>query len=568
MTEAVRQAEAAILDGIGSGTRKPRHRRPSASPNSLRTFLVQHVMTDRGPFSFVGYRPLRDICDVLAGSARTVDIVKPTQKGFTTAIGFGYTLWQAHRNDRNVGYFLPTNKLAEEILATRFRPAVRDSDLRSSIRETPSKGLVRVADRYAYFLGLEAVENAISRPFDLNIYDEVDDLNQDHLTIARQRLDASDFGREVAFACGRFPGEGIHGRYLLGDQRRWVVRCPACSVDQILEDDFPGNMAIVDGHWRTHCIACHRPVDGEAHGRFVAQRPDVRDRVSFQVSALAFGCTDLDRIMSEWDAAQRDRRELAAFRCSKLALPDAGDRQAILVEDISRVLRPHPLASPRFVGIDVGDICHVAMCGASTTSGGFEFVHFSAMRGEELVTILQALDSEMQFEGILIDQKPEGSLARAVCRAFPGRAWLQEFRAKETEELKELGDERFDRLVFEREETIEHFFDRIKSGHVWFPQQWEGAPFEKSAPGRHLLTGSQKEDKTDRHGIPVRKFRSGSVQNHYMMACVFADVVARRNVGLETAIHEVRISDSKRATAELGSTSRRSTSNLAEEFSA
>ena len=546
----------AIVAGAKADGRGP-YIRPSKSARSLTDFLCRHIRTDRGPFSFAGHKPLKAICEALVADVAATDVQKPTQKGFTTALGFGYTLWEADRNARNVLYFLPTNTLAKDIVKTRFRPAIRDSEIRAGVRDTPSEGLVQVgrAEKAIYFLGLETVVNAISRPSDVNVYDEVDDLDQENLRIARQRLDGSPYAREVGFACGRTPNEGMHARYLAGDQRRWVVTCRRCRHEQIPEDDFPANMALIDEHWRTVCGKCRRPIDFEACGRFVAQKPGVKDRQSFQVSALAFGCQDIDRLMREWHEAQFSRRDLAAFRYSKLGIPDAGDRAALTAETLTRATRPRRAegAIPHYLGIDVGDVCHWALATPCDVSGALDFAAFGSCPGDRLLECVAAIDGETPLDGILIDQRPEGSLARAICRAYPGRAWLQTFRrSDEKEDEKALDGEIYDRLAMDRDELLEHFCDQVKAGLVWFPETWDGERFASSAPGRQVLAGSQKEERKDGNGLTVLRFRAGAVQNHWFMASAFAFVIARRQSGRMLAVREVRVGGKALAMAELG----------------
>jgi len=537
--------EDVIRDVAGHASRTA-HRRPTSSARDFFAFVRSHIRTDRGAFSFDGYRPLREIAEVVCrNDARRVDMVKPTQCGYTTLFGFGYPLWQAIRNDRNVGYFVPTDDMATAMLKTRLRAALDGSGL--DVEPTSSDGIVTVGpgDRRILWLGLTSVHNAISWPLDVEVLDEVDDLNQEHMALARERLDGSDYGHEIAFARSRYPGEGIHGRYLEGDQRRWVVQCPACKHEHIPADSFPQNVAMVDGAWTRACPGCHRALDFERHGRFVATRPDAPS-ISFQVSVLAFGKTDIPRIMAEWEQAQGNRKKIALFRGSKLALPDAGDRQALTAEDLMRATAPGAeiTVPPLFVGVDVGDICHISGSGQLGETLAFSF--FDKVRGEDLLERLDALESEIRcmgragITGLLIDQKPEGSLARAVCRRFPGRARLQEFKAVEKESEKDLEGERFDRMEFEREDTLEHFCDRVKASTILFPDRWQGVPFAQSEPGSHILTGSQKDESAGRLGLTVRKFRSGSVLNHYFMSSVFAMHVATRAVGLETAIQTAR----------------------------
>lgn len=551
MPETIQQ----IIDREAAKTSSTDHRKPTQSMTDHAAFVGSRIATDRGAFGWIGYKPLREIARVaVLETSEKVAIEKPTQRGFTTW-GFGYSLWQAERNGRNSLYFLPTNDLAKDVARNRFAPAVGGGDLDEPMQGRTSGIVHRTPNgRTIYFLGLDTVRNAISRPADICVWDEVDDLDPENMELSRQRLDASPYAHELAFCCGRYPEEGIDAMYLAGDRRRWIVRCKACGAEHIPEERFPANFGRTDAGWITICPACGRPMDFESCGQFVAEAPSVKGRISFRVSALAFGCTNPDRIMAEWTDAQGDRRKIAAFRSSKLATPDGGDRQSLSASDVARVLAPCPASGPlKYVGVDTGDWCHVAVCGASSGGPGYGFGEFWRVRGEELIACLQGIAGRHGIDGILVDQRPEGSLARAVCRAFPGVAWLQSFRrVDQKEDEKELAGEVFPTMIFEREEALEHFCDEVKGGRIWFPESWQETPFLKSEPCRHIITGSGKEEVRTAHDKTVLAFRGGSVANHWMMASVFATTIARRQMGREVAIHEVHVSERTRVTRELG----------------
>jgi hypothetical protein len=555
-----------LLDAVRKGAKATRRTiRPRTSRNALAEFITAHIRTDKGPHSWSGYRPLREICIELTDDVPSVDVLKPVQVGVTTSLGFGYPLWQGYEQRRHGMYYLPTDKMVRDVMKSRFPEAIRGSDIARDVRNTESDGLILVGpeQRRIVWAGMREVRNVRQWPADYCVYDEVDDLNQENLLVAKGRLAASSYAHEVAFACGHYPGEGIHGRYLLGDQRQWVVSCTACRTDHVLADEFPGCIQRATGRnagspeWRRVCVKCGAPVNEGRDGRFVALRPGVQGRRSYRVSALDFGATHLGRLMADYADALADRRKLAVFRSERLAAPDAGDRAALTAEIVSRATRPRDGAiavPPRYIGIDVGDMCHAALAGVSGDE--VAYVGFARMRGEDVLGWLAAQDAAYRFDAVVIDQKPEGSLAREVCRRYPGRAWMQEFRrGAEAEDAKTLEGEQFPKLSMERELVIENFCDRVKAAAegkpgATFPETWDGVPYAQSAPARHIVTGSQREEKTDANGIPVLRFRSGRVENHWLMACVFAHAASQR-IG-SRGISEIRVSGGTLRTSEIG----------------
>jgi len=529
-------------------SRTSRRALPAAPDAGLREFLTSFIQTRTGPFSFEHHTALVGICDALADpDIPRIDVLKATQIGLTTLAGFGCGLWEAAVHRRNVGYFLPTNKMARELVGERLRHAAHE-DLAERMRVNSSDGIVRAGEGRIYVRGLYSILSALSVPLDVNLYDEVDDLNREHFLWARQRLDGSAYAREIAFACGRHPGEGIDARFQEGTQHHWHLRCRACGkADQVPELLFPENVRRVEDMWRVVCVGCGAPLDVEADGRWVAHYPD-RGSTSFRVSALAIPRMRLDRLMREWQAAQTDRRLLAPFRCSKLALPDAADRLALTAEDIGRAVgdyAPTVSAEHSYVGIDTGDWCHLAVA-VIADADKICYVNFERMRGEALVERLKTLDRTFHFAGLLIDQRPEGSLARAVCRAFPGVSYLQQFASAEREDTKPLAGESFRVLSFEREETLGAWCDlvRRKPPRLIFPRtvdQTHESSFLESDVARHILTGAQRAESTDRTGHTVYRFRGGAVENHYFMASVFAWRIAGHMCGRQVSAEDIAL---------------------------
>jgi len=507
-----------------ASTTRPRARRaprPALERPTLPEFLAASIQTRDGPFTFAGRAPLVGICDALGNPAiRRVDILKATQIGMTTLAGFGYALWETAVNGRNVGYFLPTEWMAREVVGERLRWAVGEKcgfDLGINAND----GIARTGRGRIYVRGLITIHGALSVPLDVNLYDEVDDLNPDHFLWARQRLDASHYAREIAFACGRFPGEGMDARFQSGTQHHWHVKCRRCrNADNVLELAFPD---CVKRHGEGYALACTRcggTLDA-ANGQWVAHYPD-RQHMSFRVSALGMSALSLDRLMDEWDLALREKRLMAPFRCSKLALPDAAERQALTAQDLINACAPDAAISrPVYVGVDTGDWCHIAV--AEPVDSALVYRLFDRVPGEELVARLVMLASQHRIAGILVDERPEGSLARAVCRAFPRVAMMQQFTAADYARRKTLAGETFGVLSFDREDTLGAWCDHVRMSppRVLFPRFVEGMPFVESAPGRHILTGAQRME-VEQDGFTIHRFRGGGVDNHYFMACVFA----------------------------------------------
>lgn len=319
----------------------------------LARFLTGEMSTDTGAFTFKGREALLEIVaalDEILGKRtpdRTISVLKGAQVGMTTlAIGFALYCVIVHR--LNVGYFLPDQDFADRFDQTRVRPALRRESIASIMRDgrykgASPKGLKEFpgsgGSRFLYILGLRDIGNAISIPLDVLVRDEVDDLPPENLKWSNDRIDASPLALTLNLAVGRTPGAGIHAMYEGGDQRRWRVKCAACRTESVLEEYWPGILRA----GALACPECGGALDRRA-GRWVAGRANRRHR-SYRLSQLAVGTVRLDRVAAKWSAAGLPS-EKARFRCSALAIPDAGDTRPIS-QELLRKLRdaaPYHLA--------------------------------------------------------------------------------------------------------------------------------------------------------------------------------------------------------------------------------
>lgn len=319
----------------------------------LARFLASEMSAEGGAFTFAGREALVELTAALDAVLRsripdqTISVLKGAQVGMTT-LAIGLALYAVIVRRLNVGYFLPDQDFADRFDQTRVRPAIRSGALARTMRDgnykgASPKGLKEFpgpgGSRFLYILGLRDVGNAISLPLDVLIRDEVDDLPPENLKWSNDRIDASPLALTLNLAMGRTPGAGIHAMYEAGDQRRWHVRCAGCRTESVPEEHWPGILRPE----ALACPACGGPLDRGA-GVWRAARPGRRER-SYRLSQLAVGAVRLGRVAAKWAAAGLPS-ERARFRCSALAMPDAGDAQP-LTGELLRALRtasPYRLA--------------------------------------------------------------------------------------------------------------------------------------------------------------------------------------------------------------------------------
>ncbi len=324
---------------------------------SFTDFCERELRPDGADFTFEGRAPLVhpageiDKVLLLQELDRTVTILKGTQIGATT-IAVGLALYCAAVLRLNVGYFLPDQDFADRFDDTRIRPAIRNENLKRAMRDGAFKGVSPKGlkefpgpdgSRYLYILGLRNIGNAISMPMDVLIRDEIDDIPPKNLKWSNDRVDASPLGFTFNLAMGRLPGAGVHAMFLEGNQQVIHAECEACGETFIAEEHWPKILCDDNADPFLSCPNCGMEVDREGGVFKALNSTPARGHSSYRISQLSVTAVRLSRIAKKWADAHLPS-DKAGFRCSALAMPDAGDMQPITDAVLQRCRSVEPYA--------------------------------------------------------------------------------------------------------------------------------------------------------------------------------------------------------------------------------
>lgn len=495
-------------------------------PGSFAEFLEDKIPTDKGRYSFDRHEALREpvmLLDQVVRARREIEltILKGAQIGMST-VGIGLACYLALEGKADAGYFLPNQGFADAFGKTRFDKTVRNSPYLSARLESKEKGIKGLGDHLVYLLGLYDITGAISIPLDAALYDEVDLLPKDNMEWSEDRLAASAFRLKLNFSVGMFPGEGIDAKYQESDQRQWVITCAGCRKDQILEDCWPACFDARDpGNPVLVCVGCGRPVDVEADGRWIPQRPSrSAQHAGYRIPQIIIPQVALAFTARRWAEALKSKTKRAKFHCSTLARPDAGDSQPLTDAVLTRCTGDYGMTlaradRPLGIGVDCGDYAHLA-AGELLEDGRIRCTYFEVLDADELEGRITDLLRETGAAGLAIDAKPLGPQARRIAYAHPGRVWLQSFRGdglKEDEALHE--GKTFPIVTMDRDESLDEttgLFTADPPG-ILLPRQDEPILDEVW----HHLKNLKKEKTTDARGNTINQYRK-NVANHFGMA--------------------------------------------------
>ncbi|MGA7616320.1 MAG: phage terminase large subunit family protein [Thermoanaerobaculia bacterium] len=504
----------------------------AARPSTIQDFLEQDVDTENGRWSLTGYEPFGELLGILDRAVRRretdseITLLKAEQVGATT-IGIGAALHLVADRQYNVGYFLPTDKFAHRFGRTRLKRMISRSPFLSSHlrdREVVSQATIKEFDgRFLYVLGLEAMLGAVSIPLDVLAYDEVDLLPEENLEWSRGRVARSPLRLAIYFSAGYTPGAGIDSKWQEGSQRRILFRCAHCRLRGIcLEETFPECMAKLGGHWTRVCPRCRRELD-LSRGEWVATFPNREKsrRYSFRLSALAVGSMPGDAIWHRWQRAQRKKSEMAKFRCSVLAIPDAGAMQPVSDAELAAMRSSECVLSgargflPRYGGMDTGDLCHLWV-DERLPDGRKRLVWIEEIDSDRAVERVSEIIDRIGITQLVIDKKPLTTVARALAYRFPRTVVLQDFTDSSEQKLvEEQHESRTYRCVkVNRDESLDDFTAEITGplGLILPAKESEVL----STLSQHLKN-LRKERVIDAKGRAVDRYVKG-VANHFGMA--------------------------------------------------
>jgi hypothetical protein len=503
------------------------------------TYCRKHIVLDNGqPYDPCGRAAMREIVEAYSEHPH-ITIEKGAQTGFST-LAIAHTLHLVDAGKRNVIYYLPTDRMASRFGATRFDPYVeRSSYLQERLRGTDQAGLKQIGTHFMYVLGLWGKSGAISIPADALLFDEVALLDPHNMELAQDRISASTLGWQRYFSVALFPQDGIDELFESTDKRRWMVRCPSCGREAVVEDEFPENFCYQAGSGAfLVCTKCGARLDVE-DGRWVAEHPDRSARRGYRVPQLIIPGLRLDLIWDRWEKAKDKPSKRAIFNRSVLAKPDSGNMQPVSPEVLERVTA----ASDYYwqdrsdevtgVGIDMGDRAHVCIA-APYGAEGMRPLAFYEVDVEDLVEVVKALEEPYNVGALVIDAMPYKTESKKVVRSLAkARGYIQYFRGAGLSEGEEGEDDRQVAVVkVDRDESLDETTDLFATNPpmAFLPKPRTAQEEQLVRRVRTHLLKLTKEETGEEDGSPVISYKR-NVENHFGMALNSARIALYLAVG-------------------------------------
>lgn len=451
-----------------------------------------------GPYSFLYHPWCREISD---STAPFNSMMKGAQLGMTE-VAINRAFYTIDILKRDVLYVLPTAINAGDFSKSRFKAALLNSDYLNSIfTNTNTINLKQAGGVNLYIRGSRGDSNLKSIPVSTLILDELDEMDQDQIWLALERLSGQREKSVWAISTPKIPNKGIHKLYMQGTQEQWIFTCPRCG--RLTEFVWPDCIEIV-GEAVTDprcaesflkCKECKGRIEQEekptflATGKWVPQSNECSgDHRSFHLNQLYSYTVSAGELVVAHFRGLGDEAAATEFHNSKLGMPYIGDGAKITDDLFDACLRSHSKEDRRpevggvrliTMGIDVGKTCHIVVVEWFIEKMGRD-INVAAIgkllwEGTLLASEFDRFDylmREWQVLACCIDAMPFTTDARRFARRFPGYVTLCNYRAGRTGKEITISEDELGTATatVDRTSWLDASLGRFHSGRIQLPK--------------------------------------------------------------------------------------------------
>lgn len=302
---------------------------------------------------------LREIQDCLSDHSpiRKVDFMKSAQIG-ATEVGINWTSYVIDRGADSMIVAQPVKDLARSWSASKFDPAVLEMECIQEKLHTDNTLEKRYPGGTLWVIWSNSAKQLRQRTARYIFMDEVDEYPRDigNQGPADQQLEARamSYGDRAKIYRACTPtiagGSAIEAGYSEGDQRVYVVHCPHCGAEQVLEIERlqpDGTFAcavsgcVIEEHHKDSMFA-ERGFGGTAYWKPTNPSADPSHRSYHAWSAYApLGLGPSWKDLADAKAeADRDPEKRQGFYNLKLGLPYEGERQEQDADEVTKLAEP------------------------------------------------------------------------------------------------------------------------------------------------------------------------------------------------------------------------------------
>ena len=344
-------------------------------------------------------------------------------------------------------YLFPTQNDVGDFSKSRFDPLIADNavigaHVKSASKSTDSQHIKKIGKGFLYLRGARATKaiggekksapGLKSVPVDRIVFDERDEMSDEMVTLAEERVSHSDVKELMYLGTPTIPDLGVDQKYQESDQRVWMIKCQSCGKETCLELEFPAciQQDVKTGEWFRackHCGAKLYPKDGH----WVALYPDrSKDLVGWWISQLNSMYIDPGKILELYnDPPNGDLSEIMNSKLGRAYISAENRLTANLVWSCASadpMLFSHK--GPCFMGVDVGKRLNVVIGFRQTR----ELLKIIRICEVDSFNDLHILAQSYNVSSAVIDYKPEVHKVREFQANEPYQVYACDYVERKT----------------------------------------------------------------------------------------------------------------------------------------
>jgi len=493
------------------------------------------------PFSLDGHEYLRELFTMPEVPRETHQ--KAGQIGISTYCLIK-VLWLLDRKALKAVYYFPTDEDVKDFAQDRANPMIDNSEYLSSkmsYEKADNLGLKQIGQSSLYFRGVWTKRKVKSIDADIIVKDELDEADQENMIFAEDRLLHSIFKFIMELSQPSKPDYGINRSFKKSDQRYLLLKCPSCGRWNNVVESFPKNLfsSGKGDKFRAWigCTRCKKLLNPEKC-QWVPKHPSrSKDHRGYQESQLFSSTIDGKFIYDKFTNAILTS-EKKNFHISIIGIPYRDSDMCPITDALIEASQSpnrsgfEKSAFSSFMGIDVGDICHVTAWG--WTGKRLRLIHIEEVLATDKARFEELIELYRSY--FVIDAMPYKPLGKHLCKKYPGWGAIQYFNAQSLIRKDEQdGEDSIPVVKHDRTTSIDEMADMLKEGFFEFPNPKMLKPdeLELYEKFKSQIKNLEKEKLLDKNGYEKTVYKK-NVANHFGMAMNSAFISFQIGRGLFT----------------------------------
>jgi len=486
-----------------------------------------------GRWTFDHHPWLRDMQD---STASTNIGQKAAQMGYTECV-LNKTFYEIDMNSVDCLYVLPTKSPdASDFSAARFDPAVElSTHLQNMFSDVKNVGHKRAGATNLYVRGSRSKAGLKSVPVGLLVLDEVEEMNQENIPLAMERMSGQLEKMVWAISTPFVEGEGINKLFQDSSQEHFFFKCPHCGklTELIFPECFVYNAEVLrDSHYI--CKECNgilkqeEKIDWLKTGRWVPQYTNKESR-GFYISQLYSPAITPYDIANSYRLSLTNQADEQELYNSKIGVPHEPDGARVTSKSLTECtktyrkgIKPKPNDIVT-LGVDVGKFLHYEVTRYRYLTNDTVDINmntYAQVLDEGKFKDFSELDNLMRIYNIkacVIDANPERRMAFNFAMRFWGFVRLCFYGSSINGKQISMGSEEECSLTVDRTSWMDLSLSRFRNGTIELPMDVSLEYRQHiKAPVRILVKNDQ--------GQTVARYNEGSKEDHAAHARTYSEI--------------------------------------------